>query len=80
MRRGLLLTTGLGLLATVIGCCTHGACDCDVQPIGSGTPCPVGVIKPIPADGGLPGGPGLTPEPIREMPRVSETLRPQAAG
>jgi hypothetical protein len=34
MRRGLLTATALALLGAILGCHTHGVCDCDVHPIG----------------------------------------------
>jgi hypothetical protein len=42
MRRGLLLLAGLGIL-TLVGCgstrpAMRGECDCQVYPIGTGTP------------------------------------------
>ena len=36
MRRGLLLMVGAALLGTVMGCKTHGVCDCNVAPIYDG--------------------------------------------
>jgi hypothetical protein len=34
MRQGLWTLIALGLLGAVVGCKTHGVCDCDVHPIG----------------------------------------------
>jgi hypothetical protein len=36
MRRGLLLTMATALLGAVMGCKTHGVCDCRVTPIYEG--------------------------------------------
>jgi hypothetical protein len=47
MRRGLLLSVGLGLLGLLAGChhC-HGVCDCQVHPIDHCSPSPI--VKPGP--------------------------------
>jgi hypothetical protein len=47
MRRGVLLSAAIGLLA-LIGCChrCHGVCDCQVYPLDHGTPSPI--VKPGP--------------------------------
>ncbi len=36
MRRALLLTMGTALLGAVVGCKTHGVCDCNVTPLYEG--------------------------------------------
>jgi hypothetical protein len=35
MRHGLLTAIALVLLGSLLGCHTHGVCDCDVRPIGN---------------------------------------------
>jgi hypothetical protein len=46
MRRTIVSTLGLVLLAAVVGCKTHGVCDCDVHQIYEG---------PLPPAAGIPG-------------------------
>jgi len=58
----------MGLLGAVLGCKTHGVCDCNVHPIGSGTPCGAAHPgNPMPPPAGVPGiiptGADLKPVP-----------------
>ena len=63
MRRLLGILMSTGLLGISFGCNhMHGVCDCDVGPHGYGPPPAVVPVKP-----------GVKPEPIKEMPKVSPT-------
>jgi len=58
MRRTILSTLGLVLLAAVVGCKTHGACDCDVHAFYEGPMPPrAGIPGPIHAPGDVIDGP-----------------------
>jgi hypothetical protein len=46
MRRAIVSTLGLVLLAAVVGCKTHGVCDCDTHALYEG---------PMPPSAGIPG-------------------------
>jgi hypothetical protein len=49
MRRGLIVLAGVGLLA-LVGCSSvakRGECDCQVEPIGTGTPPPLIKAPPL---------------------------------
>jgi hypothetical protein len=54
MRRAILSTVAVALLGAVIGCKTHGVCDCDVHPLYEGPmPPSAGMPAPIHAPGSM---------------------------
>jgi hypothetical protein len=54
MRRAIVSTLGLVLLAAVVGCKTHGVCDCDTHSLYEGPmPPSAGVPAPIHAPASL---------------------------
>jgi hypothetical protein len=72
MRRGLLLMTSLVLSGAILGCKTHGTCDCyDSHPVGTSASIAAHPGNPMPPAAGVPGispynaGPMLKPQPIQ---------------
>jgi hypothetical protein len=67
MRRALLLVLTLSLFGSVVGCKTHGVCDCDTHPIATGT-ITAHPGNPLPPAAGVPGTVPYTSGAIAPIP------------